>query len=262
MLTILKTVVAQIDVLETMTRRQFLTFRDRLEAVSGFQSAQFRELEALLGRATRAPWSLRPRLGRSRPDSRGDGAPVGLRLVRPLAPIRGTRPRHRRWTATSPPTRALGAASTPRGDEGESVQRFASEWSTSTTASRHGATATSRWCAARSATNAVPAAWAARATTWRRRCCGPRPRSLGGPNGAVIAVAAALSGCAAPYALGLSCRGTSESDGTPDPLRALPWCPWVEFRGRSIAVKAGFRLGEDKRRSGQAPAGAPTPRGS
>jgi tryptophan 2,3-dioxygenase len=50
MLTILKTVVAQIDVLETMTPRQFMTFRDRLEAASGFQSAQFRELEAMLGR--------------------------------------------------------------------------------------------------------------------------------------------------------------------------------------------------------------------
>jgi tryptophan 2,3-dioxygenase len=49
-LTILKTIVAQIDVLETMTPRQFLTFRDRLEAASGFQSAQFRELEALMGR--------------------------------------------------------------------------------------------------------------------------------------------------------------------------------------------------------------------
>jgi tryptophan 2,3-dioxygenase len=49
-LTILKTVVAQIDVLETMTPRQFTTFRDRLDAASGFQSAQFRELEATLGR--------------------------------------------------------------------------------------------------------------------------------------------------------------------------------------------------------------------
>jgi tryptophan 2,3-dioxygenase len=57
MLTILKTVVAQIDVLETMTPRQFLAFRDRLEAASGFQSAQFRELEALLGR--RDPPALR-----------------------------------------------------------------------------------------------------------------------------------------------------------------------------------------------------------
>jgi tryptophan 2,3-dioxygenase len=49
-LTILKTIVAQIDVLETMTPRQFMSFRDRLDEASGFQSAQFRELEALLGR--------------------------------------------------------------------------------------------------------------------------------------------------------------------------------------------------------------------
>jgi tryptophan 2,3-dioxygenase len=49
-LTILKVVVAQVDVLETMTPRQFTGFRDRLDASSGFQSAQFRELEAVLGR--------------------------------------------------------------------------------------------------------------------------------------------------------------------------------------------------------------------
>ncbi len=49
-LTILKVVVAQIDVLETMTPRQFTSFRARLEASSGFQSGQFRELEAVLGR--------------------------------------------------------------------------------------------------------------------------------------------------------------------------------------------------------------------
>jgi tryptophan 2,3-dioxygenase len=48
-LTILKVVVAQIDVLETMTPREFTGFRGRLEAASGFQSAQFRELEAVLG---------------------------------------------------------------------------------------------------------------------------------------------------------------------------------------------------------------------
>ncbi|HEX3651053.1 MAG TPA: tryptophan 2,3-dioxygenase family protein [Pseudonocardiaceae bacterium] len=49
-LTILKVAVAQIDVLETMTPRQFTSFRTRLDAASGFQSAQFRELEAVLGR--------------------------------------------------------------------------------------------------------------------------------------------------------------------------------------------------------------------
>ncbi|HEU5111145.1 MAG TPA: tryptophan 2,3-dioxygenase family protein [Micromonosporaceae bacterium] len=52
-LTILKVVVAQIDVLETMTPRQFTSFRARLEASSGFQSGQFRELEAVLGRRER-----------------------------------------------------------------------------------------------------------------------------------------------------------------------------------------------------------------
>ena len=49
-LKILKTVVAQVDVLETMTPLQFLSFRDRLESASGFQSAGFRQLEAILGR--------------------------------------------------------------------------------------------------------------------------------------------------------------------------------------------------------------------
>ena len=48
-LTILKTLVAQVDVLETITPVSFNSFRDRLESASGFQSAQFREVEYLLG---------------------------------------------------------------------------------------------------------------------------------------------------------------------------------------------------------------------
>jgi tryptophan 2,3-dioxygenase len=48
-LTIFKVVVAQIDVLETMTPLEFLSFRERLESGSGFQSFQFRELEFVLG---------------------------------------------------------------------------------------------------------------------------------------------------------------------------------------------------------------------
>lgn len=48
-LTILKVLVAQIDVLETMTPLEFLSFRDRLESGSGFQSFQFRALEFALG---------------------------------------------------------------------------------------------------------------------------------------------------------------------------------------------------------------------
>ncbi len=48
-LTILKVLVHQTDILETMTPLEFLTFRDRLESASGFQSFQFRELEFVLG---------------------------------------------------------------------------------------------------------------------------------------------------------------------------------------------------------------------
>ncbi|MBW3660547.1 MAG: tryptophan 2,3-dioxygenase [Gemmatimonadetes bacterium] len=52
-LTILKIAVAQLDVLETMTPLEFLSFRDRLATASGFQSAQFRELEFALGKKSR-----------------------------------------------------------------------------------------------------------------------------------------------------------------------------------------------------------------
>jgi len=48
--TIFKTLVSQVDILETMTPLQFGTFRNLLDAASGFQSAQFRELEIVLGR--------------------------------------------------------------------------------------------------------------------------------------------------------------------------------------------------------------------
>jgi tryptophan 2,3-dioxygenase len=47
---ILKTVVGQLDILETMTPRQFASFRPELGSSSGFQSSQFRYLEAVLGR--------------------------------------------------------------------------------------------------------------------------------------------------------------------------------------------------------------------
>ncbi len=46
---IFHTMISQMDVLETMTPLEFLSFREFLDSGSGFQSAQFRELEALLG---------------------------------------------------------------------------------------------------------------------------------------------------------------------------------------------------------------------
>lgn len=47
--TILRVLVHQIDILETMTPMDFLDFRDMLRPASGFQSWQFKELEAKLG---------------------------------------------------------------------------------------------------------------------------------------------------------------------------------------------------------------------
>src|SRR5207253_2644177 len=47
--TILKVLVHQIDILETMTPMDFLDFRNMLRPASGFQSWQFKLLEAKLG---------------------------------------------------------------------------------------------------------------------------------------------------------------------------------------------------------------------
>jgi tryptophan 2,3-dioxygenase len=65
-LTIMKVMVSQLDVLETMTPTEFLTFRERLESASGFQSDQFRQLEFALGRKSRASVERFPEGSRAR----------------------------------------------------------------------------------------------------------------------------------------------------------------------------------------------------
>jgi tryptophan 2,3-dioxygenase len=65
-LAILKVMVAQLDILETMTPLEFLSFRSRLEAASGFQSDQFRQIEFLLGHKSRAALERFPEGTRAR----------------------------------------------------------------------------------------------------------------------------------------------------------------------------------------------------
>jgi len=65
-LTILKVLVAQLDVLETMTPLEFQSFRARLEQASGFQSDQFRQLEFVLGRRSTAALDRFPPGSRAR----------------------------------------------------------------------------------------------------------------------------------------------------------------------------------------------------
>jgi tryptophan 2,3-dioxygenase len=49
MATILRVLVHQVDIMETMTPMDFMDFRDMLRPASGFQSVQFKVLEARLG---------------------------------------------------------------------------------------------------------------------------------------------------------------------------------------------------------------------
>lgn len=65
-LTILKVQVSQLDILETMTPLEFQSFRSRLEAASGFQSDQFRQLESVLGHKSAAAVSRFPEGSRAR----------------------------------------------------------------------------------------------------------------------------------------------------------------------------------------------------
>ena len=46
---VMKSLVGQLDIIETMTPLSFNSFRARLDSASGFQSVQFRELEFILG---------------------------------------------------------------------------------------------------------------------------------------------------------------------------------------------------------------------
>lgn len=48
-LTVQRVLVSQVDVIDTMTPQDFLAFRTNLAPASGFQSAQFREIEFLSG---------------------------------------------------------------------------------------------------------------------------------------------------------------------------------------------------------------------
>lgn len=69
-----RVLVAQIHVLETMLPADFLRFRDRLKPASGFQSAQFREIEFAAGLKDRALLRFFP-----------EGTPNRARLDRRLA---------------------------------------------------------------------------------------------------------------------------------------------------------------------------------
>ena len=115
-LTILKVMVSQLDILETMTPLEFLSFRERLDAASGFQSDQFRQVEFVLGVKSeqtlgRFPEGSRARIALERRYARADalGRVSSLPLTRAL-----------RCSAIRSRTRPGGAGRALAGDSGGS----------------------------------------------------------------------------------------------------------------------------------------------
>jgi tryptophan 2,3-dioxygenase len=78
--TIMKTCVGQVDILETMTPLQFNSFRTRLNSSSGFHSAQFREVEAMLGRRDQAGADAPAHTGMGMAEHLIDGSPARARV--------------------------------------------------------------------------------------------------------------------------------------------------------------------------------------
>ena len=83
--TIMKTCVGQLDILETMTPLQFQSFRARLSSASGFQSAQFRELEAVLGRRDHAGSDAQEGSGMKMAEHLVPGSPARMRVEAAMA---------------------------------------------------------------------------------------------------------------------------------------------------------------------------------
>ncbi|MEY2915594.1 MAG: hypothetical protein RL454_523, partial [Actinomycetota bacterium] len=73
------------DILETMTPLQFNSFRSRLQSSSGFQSAQFREFEAILGRRDHAGAGADKKSGMGMAEHLIPGSPARARVEQAMA---------------------------------------------------------------------------------------------------------------------------------------------------------------------------------
>ena len=131
-----------------MTPLQFTSFRDRLESASGFQSAQFREVEAVLGRRDASAAAAQPEgsAARARIEAAQGRRSVWGSFLRFLA-ARGHALAEdvlaRDVTlAAGSPTSASRTSSSPSIATTPTRRSSRSGWSTSTRASRSGATAT------------------------------------------------------------------------------------------------------------------------
>ena len=173
-LTILKVLVAQLDILETMTPLEFQSFRERLEAASGFQSDQFRQLEFVLGHKSKAAIDRFPAVSRARLalEQRYGSATLWDAFLKYLSREGYAIPAGVAVARCDRAHRAVGGsavdADRPVPPRSQARRKCASAWSISTKGCRSGAIVTSRWCSARLARKWGPAAPPAR-SIWRQR---------------------------------------------------------------------------------------------
>lgn len=123
--TILQVLVKQIDILETMTPLDFLDFRDMLRPASGFQSTQFKVLEAKLGLRMEARFGKQYYTSQLKPEHKAEiealeAAPTFFDHINDwLARMPFLEPRY--WPSGTPfwdQLRAIYSASLVKGEEG------------------------------------------------------------------------------------------------------------------------------------------------
>lgn len=85
LLAIMRIVVGQMDVMDTLTPSQFAEFRGRLGTASGGQSVQFREIEAVLGLRERRMTAAQSEAGRLRVEAATSRPSVFDSFLRHLA---------------------------------------------------------------------------------------------------------------------------------------------------------------------------------
>jgi len=102
--TILRTAVAHFDVVETISTRSYLEFRDKLMGASGFQSAQLRQIEILFGLEESARIPLGPEGGylEALMNPGGADSPASLRVKSALADTPSLRDAIHSWLARTP----------------------------------------------------------------------------------------------------------------------------------------------------------------
>ncbi len=124
--TILRQAVSHFDVMETLTTRDFLAFRDRLVPASGFQSAQLREIEIVLGLddRERVPLGREGSYLEALKDDGGRPSPSLARVERRLADRPSLREVLEDWLFRTP---IDGSHATDPGDDA-AVERFLSRF--------------------------------------------------------------------------------------------------------------------------------------